>query len=348
MKKRLTAILLAGMLLVGCGGQSGEDIEKIDALKTRVTSVDTELATLYGKLEDMHEKGLVDDDFYNEFMSIDTAADDCMEYAEKSNVSAKKLEEMVQKLESDFSSCKTRLEEINEDNDKKLMQNLIVLQFAVKEQEGLMKRALDAGKITQEDYDEFTELQKKVKKYNNETDLEYNDDLKAEITEIRSRLTALASKAGADNALIDRLVGNDTETPAHTDAETEEVTGEDNGGDIRTAEKGEIEPETEVSTTEGADSSPEKENGELPQNIVNLIDEYIALQDFASQKQTAGEIEDTAYVELLGVGVELTYLKEAVEKDGVTENNTYTLNDIKTELYEEAVKLGYDKAEVFK
>ncbi|MBQ9519299.1 MAG: hypothetical protein IJR59_05335 [Firmicutes bacterium] len=343
MKKRMTAALLAVFMLAGCGSKSEEDIQRIDDLKSRVTSVDTELATMYGKLEDMHETGLIDDDFYNEFMTLDSDADECMSYAEKSGVSADKLEEMVKKLESDFADCKKRLNEINGENDEKLMQELIVLQFAVKEQGGLMKRALDAGKITQDDYDEFIELQKKVDKYNAETDLKYDDDFRAEIAEMRSRLTALASKAGADNALIDRLVGSET-----AENGSEEVPPSSDGVDIRTAEKSEIEPETEVSTPEEGKDTANAQKPEIPENITKLINDYMALQEFASQKQASGEIDDLAYIDLLGKGVELSYLKEAVEKDGVTENNTYTMQDIKASLYEKAQKLGYDKAEVFK
>ena len=341
MKKKITAVLLAVLMLSGCG-KSEEDIKKIDDLKTRVTSVDTELASMYGKLEDMHETGLIDDEFYNEFMAIDTDADECMSYADKSGASADKLEEMVTKLEGDFAACKKRLDEINGENDEKLMQELIVLQFAVKEQGGLMKRALESGKITQEDYDEFIVLQKQVDKYNAETDLKYNDEFKAKIAEMRSRLTALASKAGADNSLIDRLVGTDD-----TEGAEETPRGKE-GTDIKQSEKSEIEPETEAATATEGNSVQSTKQAEIPQNIQKLIDDYMALQEFASAKQAAGEIDDLAYIDVLGVGVELSYLKEAVEKDGVTENNTYTMQDIKASLYEKAQKLGYEKAEVFK
>ena len=82
--------------------------------------------------------------------------------------------------------------------------------------------------------------------------------------------------------------------------------------------------------------------------MAKVIDDYMELQDFVTQKQSSGEITDIQYIDVLGVGVELAYLKEAIEKDGVTENNTYTLQDIKAELYEKAQSVGYDKAEVFK
>ncbi len=329
MKKRLTAVLLAAILLAGCGGNA-KDKEQLEALESRITSVDTELASMFGKIEDMHARGVIDDEFYGKFSNIDVMADECMDYAQGSpNVND--LEKKVTDLETLFSEFKAQLDNINSENDAALMQELITVQLAAKEQAGLMQRALESGKITQEEYDEFSALREQVDKYNAQADMEYNDEFKENFGEIRSRLTALASKAGADNALIDRLVGSEDAGGTDTEPETAE-------SDIKEAEGGEIDTK-----------QPEEEPKQpVPDNVAKVIDDYMELQDFVTQKQSSGEITDIQYIDVLGVGVELAYLKEAIEKDGVTENNTYTLQDIKAELYEKAQSVGYDKAEVFK
>ena len=329
MKKRLTAVLLAAILLAGCGGNA-KDKEQLEALESRITSVDTELASMFGKIEDMHARGVIDDEFYGKFSNIDVMADECMDLAQSSS-DVKDLEKKVTDLETLFSEFKAQLDNINSENDAALMQELITVQLAAKEQAGLMQRALESGKITQEEYDEFAALREQVDKYNAQADMEYNDEFKENFGEIRSRLTALASKAGADNALIDRLVGSEDAGGTDTEPEAAE-------SDIKEAEGGEIDTK-----------QPEEEPKQpMPDNVAKVIDDYMELQDFVTQKQSSGEITDIQYIDVLGVGVELAYLKEAIEKDGVTENNTYTLQDIKAELYEKAQSVGYDKAEVFK
>ncbi|MBR6401023.1 MAG: hypothetical protein IKS17_07375 [Firmicutes bacterium] len=335
MKKRIFALLLAAALLSGCGS-SKQDTEKTEQLKTRITAVDTELASMYGKLSDMHEKGIIDDDFFNKFTALDARTDECMEYAEKSGAKADELEQMVKELETSLAECKAEFEDITGENDDALLQELISVQLAVKEQAGVMERALTAGRITQDEYDEFVGLLDEVNRYNAKADLKYDDEFRTKFGEIRSRLTALASKAGADNALIDRLTG--TQPAERTGAEPAEETTAGDGTDIGKAEQGEIETETRA-------AAPKHE---LSDDVKKLIDDYMELQDYVSEKQNAGAITDAEYIDVLGVGVELAYLKEAVEKDGVTENNTYTLNDIKASLYKKSQALGYEKAEVFK
>ena len=328
MKKRITAVLLAAILLAGCGSGK-ENKEQIEALESRITAVDTELASMFGKIEDMHARGVIDDDFYKEFTDLDNKADECMEYAGNSP-KTDELEKKVSELEALFAEFKEQLAVNYDENDAALMSELINLQLAAKEQAGLMQRALESGRITQEEYDEYVALRAQVDDYNNQADLEYNDEFRENFEEIRSRLTALASKAGADNALIDRLVGSE-------DADREGTEPDEEKSDIKEAESGEIE-------TEQPKETPKQP---MPDNVAKVIDDYMELQEFVTQKQSSGEINDAQYIDVLGVGVELAYLKEAIEKDGVTENNTYTLQEIKGELYEKAQAVGYEKAEVF-
>ncbi|MBQ8941711.1 MAG: hypothetical protein IJ062_07720 [Firmicutes bacterium] len=328
MKKRITAVLLAAILLAGCGSGK-ENKEQIEALESRITAVDTELASMFGKIEDMHARGVIDDDFYKKFTDLDNKADECMEYAGNSP-KTDELEKKVSELEALFAEFKEQLAVNYDENDAALMSELINLQLAAKEQAGLMQRALESGRITQEEYDEFVALRAQVDDYNNQADLEYNDEFRENFEEIRSRLTALASKAGADNALIDRLVGSE-------DADREGTEPDEEKSDIKEAESGEIE-------TEQPKETPKQP---MPDNVAKVIDDYMELQEFVTQKQSSGEINDAQYIDVLGVGVELAYLKEAIEKDGVTENNTYTLQEIKGELYEKAQAVGYEKAEVF-
>ena len=189
MKKRITAVLLAAILLAGCGSGK-ENKEQIEALESRITAVDTELASMFGKIEDMHARGVIDDDFYKKFTDLDNKADECMEYAGNSP-KTDELEKKVSELEALFAEFKEQLAVNYDENDAALMSELINLQLAAKEQAGLMQRALESGRITQEEYDEFVALRAQVDDYNNQADLEYNDEFRENFEEIRSRLTAL-------------------------------------------------------------------------------------------------------------------------------------------------------------
>ncbi len=330
-KKRIAAVLLAAIMLAGCG-VSAEDKEKIEGLQQRVTSVDTEITSMYGRVEDMHSTAQIDDDTYNIFIELDDRAEKLKDEGDTTK-DADAFEQSVQMLENDLEKFKKTLEEKESQNDVALSMELVEVSLACEEQEKLMQRAFENGKITQEQMDEFSGLKAKIDMYSNDENLVYDEKFKTSFNEIRQKLTTLASAAGADNALIDRLMGQNA----------------DNGDSTDNTENAE---NTEATT---ASADREKEAAEestvvqpLPDNVSELIDNYLALQDFALEKQSAGEITDAKLGSLLKIGVELTYLKEAVEKDGVTENNSYTMSDIKSQLYDKAVEFGYENAEVFK
>lgn len=333
MKKRILAGVLVLAMLAGCGGKA--DKEKVEAIQARITAVDTEISAMYGKVDDMYQTGRMDDDLYERFTELDERADELIGEAVTAK-NASEMEERIKALEDDFASCKQAIDEINAKDDDSLASDLVVVSFAVEEQEKLMKRALESGKITQEKMDEFLELKERVDKFNSTETLQYDNKFKKDFGEIRQRLTTLASEAGADNALIDRLMGSETQPAADENTESTAETGKETAPEAKT-----VEPETEVITQPQAAYA-------LPADAEELNRNYLDFQNFMLEKQKAGEVSDSDLMGLIKLGIELSYLKEAIEKDGVTENNTYTSQDIRQRLYDKAVEFGYDKAEVFK
>lgn len=99
--------------------------------------------------------------------------------------------------------------------------------------------------------------------------------------------------------------------------------------------------------TTGAVAEATSEKKPLSQDVEALINNYLAFQEFAVNAHTNGIIDDAKINEVLSCGVQLTYLKEAVEQDGVTENNTMRANNIKADIYELAKAMSYDKADLF-
>ncbi len=341
MKKRFLAGALALMLLVGCGGKADE--EKAAELQSRLTAIDTEISSMYGRVDDMYQTGRMDDDTYSLFTEIDERADELMGEGVNAK-NASKMEEKITALEGDFAKCRTAIDALTEQANDSLASDLVVVSFAVEEQEKLMNRALESGKITQEKMNEFLELKERVNVFNRTEDLQYDDKFRKDFGEIRQKLTTLASEAGADNALIDRLMGSSAASPEQTgttasvDENTEKTA---NNGEETAPEAKTVEEETEVITLPQAAH-------ELPEDAEELNQNYLAFQDYMLEKQKAGEIGDSQLMDIIKLGIELSYLKEAIQKDGVTENNTYTSQDIRQRLYDKAVEYGYDKAEVFK
>ncbi|MBQ6554367.1 MAG: hypothetical protein IJL89_03950 [Firmicutes bacterium] len=338
MKKRILAGALALIMLAGCGGKADE--ETVAAIQSRITAVDTEIGAMYGKVDDMYQTGRMDDELYNRFTELDERADELLGEAVTAK-NASKMEERVKSLEDELAGCKQAIDELNEKDDDSLATDLVVVSFAVEEQEKLMKRALENGKITQEKMDEFLALKERVEKFNRTEDLKYDNKFKRDFGEIRQQLTTLASEAGADNALIDRLMGSETQQ-GETAENTEKTENTASQGGSETAPEAKTEePATEIITQSQAAHA-------LPEEAEQLNQDYIDFQNAMLERQKAGEVSDSQLMEIIKLGIELTYLKEAIEKDGVTENNTYTSQDIRQRLYDKAVELGYEKAEVFK
>lgn len=317
MKKILSIGFLCTFLvcaLTGCG----VDKEKLASINSRLTQLDTKASSMYGKIEDMHSTGKISEDVYMNFMEFDMGIDDAMAMAEEKKPDMDELESKTTALESKLKSFEDAFESLSNSNAENLDRELLELKQACVELGELMERALENGKITQTRMDEFTATKKRIEKYLSMVDLEYSDKVGEDISDIRSTLSVMASEVNADNNLIDRLI----------DSSAFNYNKEDNSEQTTTVE-----------------NSVEKQP--LSQDIEELINNYLAFQEFAVNAHTNGTIDDSKINEVLSCGVQLTYLKEAVEQDGVTENNKLRADTIKSDIYKLANELSYDKAESF-
>lgn len=318
--KRFLGLFTAGILLVGCLTACGVDKEALADINARLTQLDTKASSMYGKIEDMYSTGKITEDIYMEFMNFDKGIDEAIVLSEEKRPDMDALQLKTSDLESKLKSFETALEMLSESNAENLDRELLELKQAAVELGEIMAKAVEAGKITQARMDEFTANQNKIEKYLSMVDLEYSDKVAEDIADIRSTLSVMASEVNADNNLIDRLVDNSAFN----------YNNEENSQE-----------------TTGAVAEATSEKKPLSQDVEALINNYLAFQEFAVNAHTNGVIDDAKINEVLSCGVQLTYLKEAVEQDGVTENNTMRANNIKADIYELAKAMSYDKADLF-
>lgn len=315
--KKFISLCLSGLLVVACLTACGVDKEALSDVTTRLTNLDTKVSSMYGKIEDMHSTGKMSEDLYMQFMEFDQEIDDTLSQAEGLSPDLDKLSLTTTDLENRMESFEYALEMLGSVNSETLDRELLELKQACTELGEIMEIALSEGKIAQDRMDEFYSTQKRVEKYLTMADLEYSTEVGDDIEEIRSILSVMASEVNADNSLIDRLV----------DSSDFNYNGEE------------------------AEQTEAKESGEkqpLSEEVQGLITNYLGFQEFIVAGSSDGAVDEETVSAVLNCGVQLTYLKEAVEKDGVTENNTVRADNIKSELYDLAVKVNYQQADLFK
>ena len=88
---------------------------------------------------------------------------------------------------------------------------------------------------------------------------------------------------------------------------TTESTAEQTTADV-TAAPGETQKEAETET--------EAAKNPLPQEDIDLNNAYLALQDFAMKKLENKELAEADVMQLMNIGVDLAYLKEARRRYG--------------------------------
>lgn len=329
--KRKIISAIAVIMALSCFTGCGQDKEKLQELNTRLTKMETEMNSIYGKVEDLYSSKALSEKIYNDFMDTDKALEEVMEKAESKNPDIDTLESDVNSLEEKVTTVVDSVEKAVEKNQNTLDREIVELKMICDELGEIMERALSQGNITQERMDEFTQLKNQVDLLDS-LEQTYNDDIKNQIKDIRSKLGAMASQVKADNSLIDRIVDADEQFVYNKD-ENQEGTTE--------AAVGNAGAENTPETTAAAEKKP------LSEDADTLITNYLALQDFAVEAVKEEKLEESVLKDIMACGVQLTYLKEGMEKDGVTENNTERTKSIKKSLYDLAVKAEYPQAELF-
>lgn len=106
--------------------------------------------------------------------------------------------------------------------------------------------------------------------------------------------------------------------------------------------------ESTDSSSQGQSAAVEAESKyEVPEDAQTFFDDYINLQNEASRKVDTGELAQEKYFDLLEKGIQITQMKETYEADGMSDELTKQIAEIKPYLYDIANEMGSDLAAKF-
>ncbi|MDO4299888.1 MAG: hypothetical protein Q4D26_00635 [Clostridia bacterium] len=204
----------------------------------------------------------------------------------------------------------------NTDSSEEIKAYTLELQSKADDLAPYVTEALSKGYIDSTVSDEFNSIKDRLKEIaENPVD---NDEIRAELDDIRERLTAMSSQCAAPNEVVDSLI-NVEEIGEATTLKTEEVT----------------------------EKAAENTKKPLSEDISKLIEDYTLLQNEASQNVDKGKISEEEYITLLQTGTELAGLKEEMEQNGESDLLNKKIADCKSSIYDFAVSMGSELKDRF-
>ena len=224
MKKyiRITAAALALMLAVsGCGDNKSNNEEKEpavqedsrqDMLADRLDELGADITSLKQRAEECYDKGLIDEDKYNEIMQLDDMlADIGSDGTDENILKYNQLKNLIDELKYDLSAAE---DPHKTDEDTALTS----LMECIEQSEESIVGAHDRGVLPDDRFELFNQYKAEVKGYIDGT-AERGDALLDRLAEIRSDITTMASQSEADNETIDKLLEEPVTVEDNTELE---------------------------------------------------------------------------------------------------------------------------------
>lgn len=104
---------------------------------------------------------------------------------------------------------------------------------------------------------------------------------------------------------------------------------------------------TNVSQKNNSEEVTQEEKYKVPEDAKVFFDDYTNLQNEASRKVETGELKQERYFDLLEKGIQIAQMKEAYNKDGLSDELSKQIEEIKPYLYDIANEMNSELAEKF-
>lgn len=179
------------------------------------------------------------------------------------------------------------------------------------ELDSYMKDALEKGYVDQARVDEYNSVCARLEEII--ANAENTQALKDELDIIKSNIAVMASQAVAPNEVVDSITSN-------------------KGNNV---------------VVENSDENITETPKPLSNDMTSLIDNFTLLQNEASKEVEKGTISEEEYLNLIKEGTNLAVLKEEMEKLGESEDLNKRIGECKNRIYETAVKMGSELADIF-
>lgn len=277
-------------------------------IQSIITSVEEKMEKIDVNFEPMKASGLIDADTYNMYETLKMKYNENVELFKTTQ--GKEDKKILEALKECDESANTILDTI----DNQLTDIVEVKDKALEMKDNadrlapFMSSGMEKGYIDAAVMNRYNAICNRLSEIFNDT-FGGNGTIE-ELDGFKEELAVMSSQCGADKTVVDSFV----EKESSQEAETEKT----------------------------ADNNAEKTD------LNDLVENFTALQNEASQKVDKGEISQDDYMVLIEAGTKLAGIKEEVNKNGAGSKTDSDIADCKRDIYEIASKMGSSLAEKFK